>query len=123
MKHDIGTIIYSLKDEPPKYGVWERIAEGRVLVGTDTGNPLLDIPQNTFGVADGIVPYHRHDITNPSNRSWHASGSGTLHDDIWNSFGSLVNQATSTGYAGTPENTTNSNYAPFYAVYIFLRTA
>lgn len=125
---------------------WTQIS-GRFLLAANSTYAV----KATGGSADAIIPYHRHSVTkfNTSGMSANASHAHSLknYDGINISQGSgyvgiysasgktnVVTNSTSiahthevgahnTNYVGTDGNTTGANMPPYYAVYIWERTA
>ena len=113
------------------FGTWVAYGTGRTLVAIDTGNALMDVVGETFGIADAIVPSHSHTFTGnaladhshtyplANTNGWNVS----LHDiTMYTSNGSSgTTQAVS---AGTPSGTnsttgvsgTNANLPPYLAL-------
>lgn len=105
----------------------------------------------TGGSANAIVPYHRHGVSkfNTGGMSANASHNHTMKDydginismgsgyvgiysvsgkkNVWTNTASVAHThevgAHNTNYVGTDGNTTGANMPPYYAVYIWERTA
>ena len=113
------------------FGTWTAFGAGRVMVGLDSGNTLMDTAEETGGSADAVVIAHTHTLTDPGHIH---SVSGTRNynsiDDRNGSestrLGAQVDTDSATtgitiasaGVAGT-----DLNYQPFITVYYWKRTA
>ena len=120
------------------FGTWVAYGTGRTLVAIDTGNALMDVVGETFGVADAIVPSHNHTATSTVTDPGHthttdavkaggSPGSGFYYQQQ-NPLPAIINSNTTgitvgTTVATTGVSVTNQNYQPSIAVYIWNRTA
>jgi len=124
------------------FGTWTAFGTGRVLIGLDASNTLLDSVEETGGSADSPavssttgshaltiaeMPSHNHPgapgalnylVTggNP-NFTWGGGGLGGKYG--------LESQGSGQGHTHTISNSavTNANYQPFIVVYMWKRTA
>ena len=140
----IGMVIYSTTlDTAAKvkaiYGgtTWSQIS-GRFILAANSTYTV----KSTGGSKDAIIPYHRHNVAKVTNGI-----SGGNHNHTWASdltagpgssrYAAAGKSATTGGtgahnhdlpqhytdYVGTSGNTTGANMPPYYAVYIWERTA
>ena len=112
------------------FGTWTAFGAGRVMVGLDSGNVLMDTVEETGGSADAVVIAHTHTVTDPGHIH---SVSGTRNynsqDDRNGSEATrLGNQvdtdSATTGLTVDSEGVagTDLNYQPFITVYMWKRT-
>ena len=123
------------------FGTWVAFGAGRVMVGIDSGNTLMDAVEETGGSADSPsvgantgatsltiaqMPAHNHNngdadqLLNPTPSygvSAGFSGGGSLEDSL------SVGGGASHTHTQTSGTTTNTNYQPFITVYMWKRTA
>ena len=113
------------------FGTWTAFGAGRVMVGLDSGNVLMDTVEETGGSADAVVIAHTHTVTDPGHIH---SVSGTRNynsqDDRNGSESTRLGQQVDTDSATTGITIasagvagTDLNYQPFITVYYWKRTA
>ena len=125
------------------FGTWEAFGTGRVLVGLDAGNALIDTLGETGGSADSPAVSSTTGSTAitiaqmPSHNHPNAGGGGALNylpasnpNFTWGGGGlggqyGLESQGGGQGHTHTISNSavTNANYQPFIVVYMWKRTA
>lgn len=147
----VGSIFISIVSTNPNtllgYGTWVAFGTGRTLVSLDSGNALMDTPEETFGSADAVVVTHNHTQdshnhtqdahshveqlqggTTGATTGTHIMGStatgGSLRDAGQSTKTTVAtNQAATATNQATGESGTNKNYQPSIAVYMWKRTA
>ena len=122
----VGSIYFSRVDTNPATllggGTWERIAQGRFLVGQDDADADFDTVEETGGakthtLTEAEMPSHTHEQTAPTS----ASGGAVRFATDSNASGADTagNNATqSTGGGGA-----HNNLPPYFVAYIWARTA
>jgi len=116
------------------FGTWEAFGTGRVLVGLDSSNTLMDGVEETGGSADSVVVSHSHTATVSDPGHTHVISRIFVESGI-NAFdyggglvGTSVNtESSATGItvanSTTGSSGTNANLQPFITVYYWKRTA
>lgn len=120
------------------FGTWVAYATGRALVGIDSSNTLMDTLGETFGQADTVLPVHDH---NGLTGEIDLSGTFQTNNAAVSGAFSLVSSFGGAGQNAQPNytirlngnhahyiapagvNSTNKNYQPSIAIYIWQRTA
>ena len=120
------------------FGTWVAFGAGRVMVGFDSGNALIDTAEETGGSANATLPSHTHTATSSVSDPGHthtvvvtvAGGGGAFGGT---SVGAASNSNTTasavTGITVSTSNSTegasetNANYQPYITVYMWKRTA
>ena len=115
------------------FGTWVAFGSGRVMVGIDSGNTLMDTVEETGGSADSSLVSHTHTatVTDPGHlhgNVFAASGSSLGDNREYNyaSYSGVTSVAvTNVSVANSTEgvSATNTNYQPFITVYMWKRTA
>lgn len=117
------------------FGTWTAFGAGRVIVGLDSGNVLMDTVEETGGSADAVVVSHTHTatVTDPGHSHVQTNDNLTGVDGDYYGAGARYvanGQDTSTETTGvTVANSTEGvsgtdlNYQPFITVYMWKRTA
>jgi len=120
------------------FGTWTAFGAGRVMVGLDSGNSLMDSAEETGGSADAVVVSHTHTATvtdpghmhtMPNGRQISTYGGSAKIDDYNGSESSdAVDMNTATTGVTVSNSTegvsgTDQNYQPFVTVYMWKRTA
>ena len=117
------------------FGTWSAFGTGRVMVGLDSGNTLMDAAEETGGSADAVVVSHTHTatVTDPGHSHVQTNDNLTGVDGDYYGAGARYvanGQDTSTETTGvTVANSTEGvsgtdlNYQPFITVYYWKRTA
>ncbi len=109
------------------FGTWSAFGTGRVMVGLDSGNTLMDAAEETGGSADAVVVAHNHTLTDPGHTHVGTQRSGQNGDGggtNWLATGTITGSSTTgitvdnAGVSGT-----DANYQPFITVYMWKRTA
>ena len=109
------------------FGTWTAFGAGRVMVGLDSGNVLMDTVEETGGSADAVVVDHNHTITDPGHTHVGTQRSGQNGDGggtNWLATATITGSSTTgitvdnAGVSGT-----DANYQPFITVYMWKRTA
>lgn len=133
------------------FGTWVAFGTGRTLVGINTANTLMDVPEETFGTADSTLVSHNHTTDSSGNiingsisivvesaAGGFSAGTGSI-----TSFGAVSGQTlgkfafSGTYYQGfsivggnhahttttVGSSATNQNYQPSIVVYMWKRTA
>jgi hypothetical protein len=111
------------------FGTWVAFGTGRVLVGINSANSIMDTPEETFGSADAVVVSHTHTIVDPGHT--HNIGStinvagGPSPIATPGTTSSTVSASNTTGItaSNTGVSATNQNYQPSIVVYMWKRTA
>lgn len=111
------------------FGTWVAFGTGRVLVGINSANSIMDTPEETFGVADAVNVSHTHAIVDPG----HTHNIGALVNvaggpspiPIPGTTSDRVSASNTTGISVTDSGVTgvNQNYQPSIVVYMWKRTA
>ena len=120
-------------------GTWTAFGAGRVMVGLDSGNPLMDSAEETGGTADSVVVEHNHTADSAAEGNhFHnliAKSGGGITDntgggEFTESTGSSSGRTASAGahdHDITIDNEgvsgTNQNYQPYITVYMWKRTS
>ena len=115
------------------FGTWTAFGAGRVMVGIDSGNTLMDTVEETGGSANSSLVSHTHTATVTDGGHRHsnvfAASGNTLGDNREFNYASYdgVTSLATTGItvANSTEgvSATNTNYQPFITVYMWKRTA
>jgi len=134
------------------FGTWEAYGTGRVMVGVDSGNALFDAVNETGGSANSpavntttgataltaaqtrqgnLSRVRTTETSNSADRTIPATGeSDAVNADILSISGGFGLQFTNNAstsdthtHSVTNGTTTNANYQPFIAVYMWKRTA
>ena len=116
------------------FGTWTAFGAGRVIVGLDSGNVLMDTVEETGGSADAVVVSHTHTatVTDPGHvhGGTYQPGGGGATDDFNGSETYSMTRNTNSATTGiTVANSTEGvsgtdlNYQPFITVYMWKRTA
>tara|TARA_R110001632_G_scaffold24747_4_gene68662 strand:- start:4941 stop:5651 length:711 start_codon:yes stop_codon:yes gene_type:complete len=121
------------------FGTWTAFGTGRVLIGLDASNTLMDSVEETGGSADSPsigantgatalsiaqMPAHTHSFSAYGSNGTDGVESANKNDNFTN-----TETTTSTGsgathtHTQTSGTTTNANYQPFITVYMWKRTA
>lgn len=103
------------------YGTWAQIAEGRMLVGQDAGDPDFDVAEETGGakthaLTAAEMPAHVHGEQAPSS----ASGGAMKFGIDTNASGT---QAAGIDTASAGGGGAHSILNPYFVVYLWKRTA
>ena len=112
------------------FGTWTAFGAGRVIVGLDSGNTLMDTVEETGGSADAVVIAHTHTVTDPGHiHNVNGSTASSQTDDRNGSEYTKLGTATQTASAVTGLTVdsegvsgTDLNYQPFITVYMWKRT-
>ena len=145
--YPIGSVYTSVVSTSPAtlfgFGTWARIAQGRMLVGQDSGDASFDTAEETGGaktvaLATGELPAHTHGAGSYAaadhahalgiflNLSPDALGSNTMAPAGEQSGSGTGNSGalTVSGTSGsTGSGTAHQNLPPYLVVYIWKRTA
>ena len=115
------------------FGTWVAFGSGRVMVGIDSGNTLMDTVEETGGSADSSLVSHTHTatVTDPGHLHGNVfavsgTGIGDRRDFNYASYSGVTSVAvTNVSVANSTEgvSATNTNYQPFITVYMWKRTA
>ena len=115
------------------FGTWTAFGAGRVMVGIDSGNTLMDTVEETGGSANSSLVSHTHTatVTDPGHRHTNvfaAEGTsvGDRRDFNYASYDGVTSVAvTNVSVANSTEgvSATDTNYQPFITVYMWKRTA
>lgn len=116
------------------FGTWAAFGAGRVMVGIDSGNTLMDTVEETGGSADSILVSHTHTATVTDGGHVHGGvyqpGGGAGVDDFNGDETYSMTRNTNSAVTGiTVANSTegvsatDTNYQPFITVYMWKRTA
>jgi hypothetical protein len=103
-------------------GTWAKIAAGRMIIGVDTNDSVINAAGKTGGSTDPLTS-HRHQLTSLSTGylSSNVNNNGKLGagapDGAWATNVPAIN----TLYTGDSAN--HANWPPFYALNIWERTA
>lgn len=141
--YPIGSIYLSIKPKNPSEifgGVWEKIAQGRTLVGVDENDTDFSFPEKTGGekmhtLVHNEMPAHAHNETTlslygyPNNlvgndanvvdsNITRSGGGGYNSGGGWQSKTGTQNQTDITGGSQA-----HNNLQPYFTCYIFVRTA
>jgi hypothetical protein len=123
------------------FGTWVAFGAGRVMVGIDSGNTLMDAVEETGGSADSPsvgantgatsltvaqMPAHNHSNGSSTMLLTDGNEAGTVSKGF---SGGLLRRAIASAGSGdshthtqTSGTTTNTNYQPFITVYMWKRT-
>ncbi len=112
------------------FGTWTAFGAGRVMVGLDSGNVLMDTVEETGGSADVVVIAHTHTVTDPGHvhgGNYQPGGAGD-EDDFNGSERYNMTRDTNSATTGITVDSagvagTDLNYQPFITVYMWKRTA
>ena len=130
--YPIGYIYLSIDPTNPSTyfgGTWSQVAQGRVLIGVGTGTDK-DGASKTIAAKDSSGSYniqkHTHTISSTPYLAHDYTTTGTAFEQKSSGY-----TKSSTVWAGTPVKRNSSDYgggnsgnvAPYYGVYIWVRTA
>lgn len=127
--YPVGAVYISAVEIDPESifgGVWERISQGRVLVGVDETDDTLKEASKTGGSKDPLTS-HVHDYSGVTDNRGVVSGvsSGGDLNFAAGSNGGIKTINHNHTYSGvTKEQGSNENHAnwqPFFTVYMFTR--
>lgn len=126
--YPIGSIYMSIQDTNPSVffgGTWERIAQGKTLVGVDENDSDFNASSKTGGekshkLTVNEMPNHSHD----GGILWNNTATGGTRF-YFNPTGSTNgNNASNSLIIGkTGGDQPHNNMQPYYTCYIFVRTA
>jgi microcystin-dependent protein len=127
--YPVGSIYMSLVDVPPPVGTWQRIAEGKTLVGVDTADTDFATPNKTGGekkhtLAISEMPAHDHPGTALGYIDSKAQRIG-VYNGTGGSGWSAGGQATYGGYYTVNAQgggAAHNNIPPYLTCYIWKRT-
>ena len=119
------------------FGTWVAFGSGRVMVGLDSGNALMDTVEETGGSADSIVPSHTHTASSAVTDPGHVHNVGADPSNGYNSVetaagggayliptrSAVTGISVATTVSSTGVSATDTNYQPFITVYMWKRTA
>jgi hypothetical protein len=115
------------------FGTWTAFGAGRVMVGIDSGNTLMDTVEETGGSADSSLVSHTHTATVFDPGHQHGGvfqstgvGVGDRRDFNYASYGGVTSvNVTNISVSNSTEgvSATDTNYQPFITVYMWKRTA
>lgn len=119
--YPVGSIYLSIKSKNPSEifgGVWERIANGRTLVGVDENDTDFSSSEKIGGEKEHTLtidemPKHRHNMNYGSSLG--GDGTGYAYS------GTMGSGPAAMLYAGS--NQPHNNVQPYFTCYIFVRTA
>lgn len=127
----IGDVHISISPANPSErfgGTWERIANGRTLVGVDSSDTALNGSGKTGGAVNPLTT-HSHSFsgrTSDAGLILRVASGGDLNFSSGNS-GGIKTSNHSHSYSGTTtsqgSNNDHSNWQPFFTVYMWVRTA
>ncbi|MEG7639842.1 hypothetical protein SQQ66_15815 [Enterococcus casseliflavus] len=127
--YPVGAVFISVSDvNPESYfgGTWERIANGRTLVGVDSSDTALNGSGKTGGAVNPLTT-HSHSFsgrTSDAGLILGVASGGDLNFSAGNS-GGIKTSNHSHSYSGTTtsqgSNNDHSNWQPFFTVYMWVR--
>lgn len=135
--YPVGSIYLSVVSTNPNtlfgFGTWVAFATGRALVGIDSGNSLMNVVEETFGLADAVNVSHTHSVSDPGHSHifpvYGIDSTGVTTRVPANGtdtalVGSVSTVASTTGLTVTAAGVTgvNQNYQPSIAIYMWKRT-
>ena len=127
--YPVGSVFISVSETNPEAffgGTWERIANGRTLVGVDSSDTTLAVSGNTGGSVNPLTT-HSHPFSGRTSDASLIVGVASGGDLNFSngSVGGIKTSAHSHAYSGTTDsqgsNTNHSNWQPFFTVYIWVR--